>query len=129
MNTNKFIPLKELVVYKLSRELSNLAWEIYSNLSYEEKKLMGDQFLRSIDSIGANIAEGYFRYHYLDKIRFFYISRGSLSEAFHHWADLMRERNIIDTQSFNKLKEIHDILEVKLNNFIAVTSGNAKKYD
>ncbi|GIV44793.1 MAG: hypothetical protein KatS3mg035_1916 [Bacteroidia bacterium] len=31
---------------------------------------MGDQFVRATDSIGANIAEGYGRFHYLEKLKF-----------------------------------------------------------
>jgi len=67
----KFIPVKDLEVYKLAREISKIAWEIYQNLDWHERKTMGDQFLTATDSVGANIAEGYSRFHYLDKIRFY----------------------------------------------------------
>ena len=63
----KFIPLKNLEVYKLARELSRIAWGIYESLDWREKKTMGDQFLSATDSVGANIAEGYSRFHYLDR--------------------------------------------------------------
>ena len=43
---------------------------IYSQMNFEDKKIIGDQFIRSTDSVGANIAEGYSRFHYLDKVRF-----------------------------------------------------------
>ena len=125
MNTNKFIPLNDLIVYQLSRQLSAKAWNIYSNLTYEHKKIIGDQFITATDSVGANIAEGYARFHYRDKIRFYHFSRASLSEAINHWAELMEERNIINSQTFKHLKEIHSVLEVKLNNFISVTLKNA----
>jgi len=42
---------------------------------------MGDQFIRSIDSITANIAEGFGRFHFLDRRKFYYNARGSLLEA------------------------------------------------
>jgi four helix bundle protein len=49
------------------------------------QKHIGDQFLRAVDYIGANIAEGYGRYHYLDKVKFYYNSRAFHFEAFTHW--------------------------------------------
>ena len=69
-----------------------MAWEIYQRLTYQQRKVWGDQMLQAIDSVGANIAEGYARYHYLEKIRFYYISRASLSEGVEHWIDLGFER-------------------------------------
>ncbi|NLO50807.1 MAG: four helix bundle protein, partial [Bacteroidales bacterium] len=78
------------------------------------------------DSVGANIAEGYARFHYLEKIRFYHFSRGSLSEAIQHCAELMLERKIIDVAPFDDLKKIHDSREIKLNNFISVTYKNAQ---
>ena len=77
----KYIGLDDLEVYQLARKLSAIGWEIYEGLSWQDKKTMGDQFISSTDSIGANVAEGYGRYHYLDKIRFYYHSRGSYLEA------------------------------------------------
>jgi len=37
-----FIPLKDLEVYKLARELSKIGWEIYQDLDWQDKKTMGD---------------------------------------------------------------------------------------
>ncbi len=88
---NKYIPLKDLEVYGLARKMSSIAWGIYEELSWQDKKIMGDQFIESTDSVGSNIAEGYRRYHYLDKIKY-YTSRASLSESFAHWLELLYER-------------------------------------
>ncbi len=46
-----------------------------------ERYNLSDQLHRASCSIGLNIAEGYGRYHYLDRLRFLYIARGSLSET------------------------------------------------
>jgi four helix bundle protein len=81
MEKKTYIPLKELKVYQLARQLSTKAWLIYSKMSFEDKKHIGDQFIRLVDSVGANIAEGYYRFYYLDKCRFYYNSRASLAEA------------------------------------------------
>lgn len=120
-NGKKFIPLNELEVYRLARELSDLSWEIYSELNWQDKKITGDQFIESIDSVGANIAEGYFRYHYLDKIKFFYISRASLAESCSHWLDILRKREKVKEEKYKKAKEISHKLAIKLNNFINAT--------
>lgn len=128
METNKnYIKITDLEVYKLSRELSKIAWEIYYHLSFEEKKIIGDQFIRATDSVGANIVEGYHRYHYLDKIRFYYHSRASLSESQTHWLSLLLEREIIEKDVFDRFNDFATRLEVKLNNFISITYSQIKK--
>jgi hypothetical protein len=38
---NKFIPLHDLEVYQLARQLSKLAWKIFERLGWEDKKSNG----------------------------------------------------------------------------------------
>ena len=121
MENKPYIILKDLKVYQLARKLSALAWSIYSKMSFEDKKTIGDQFIRSTDSIGANIAEGYSRFHYLDKVRFYYNARASQSEATDHWLDLLFERNKISQDIFDEYNSISKDLQIKLNNFIKTT--------
>ena len=104
MEKKPFIAIKDLHVYQLARKLSTISWNIYSKMSFEDKKHMGDQLLRSIDSTGANIAEGYTRFHYLDKVRFYYNFRASQSEATDHWLELLLERNKIIKKSLMSSK-------------------------
>lgn len=113
-----YISLKDLEVYQLARKLSQLGWEIYESLDWNTKKINGNQFIESTDSVGANIAEGYGRYHYLDKIKFYYNSRGSLMECSEHWIDLLLERKKITKKSYEDFKSISNNLSIKLNNFI-----------
>jgi len=117
----KFIPLRDLEVYRLARELSKIAWEIYQDLDWQDRKTMGDQFLTATNSVGANIGEGYSRYHYLDRIKFYYNSRASLSEANDHWIELLKERGKVSKENYKKYKRISKNLGVKLNNFINAT--------
>ena len=123
----KYIVLGDLEVYQLARELSAMAWKIYDTLDWQDKKTMGDQFIRSADSVGANIAEGYGRFHYLDKIRFYYNSRGSLLESVAHWSELLCERERITTEQLAAIKEVGNQLHLKLNNLIKATYKT--KYD
>jgi len=114
----KYIQLDDLEVYQLARELSSIGWHVYCDMDWQTKKVVGEQFIRSLDSVGANIAEGYARYYYLDQIRFYYNARGSLGESCEHWLDLLFERKLIKNETFHKMKGIADNLSFKLNNFI-----------
>jgi len=90
-------------------------------MTREDKNLMGNQFIRSIDSIGANIAEGYGRFHYMDKVRFYYMSRGSLLESCTHWLELIKERNRMTLTQYGNMKSTADKLLLMLNKFINST--------
>ncbi len=122
----EYIKLEDLEVYQLSRGLSRISWEIYQNLNWQDKKIMGDQFVEAIDSIGANIAEGYGRFHYLDRIKFYYNGRASLSESCEYWLELLHERGKVDDREYKEMKLIAKELSIKLNNFINSTYSSKK---
>jgi four helix bundle protein len=127
MERKSYIPIKELNVYQLARKLSAIAWAIYTKMTFEEKKIMGDQFIRATDSVGANIAEGYSRFHYLDKVKFYYYARASQSEATEHWLDLLHERGLIIQEVYNEFNAISKDLQLKLNNFIKTTRDEKER--
>ena len=116
-----YILLENLEVYQLSRELSKIGWDIYKDMDWQTKKVIGDQFIRALDSIGANIAEGHARYHYLDKIKFYYYARDSFAESCNHWLELLQERELIQNKTYQEMKLIASKLSIKLNNFISST--------
>lgn len=118
--------LNDLEIYNLAREISRDAWTTYEDLKWQDKKITGDQFISAIDSVGANIAEGFGRYHYLDKNKFNYNSRGSLLESI-YWLEVLRERGKIKNIAYDRLKEKIEILHKKLNNYISSTRRQADK--
>jgi len=111
------ILLKDLKIYQKALIISNKSWEIYKNFTWQVKKTIGDQFIRAIDSIGANIAEGYGRFHYLDRIKFYYNSRGSLLESL-HWLELLINRDLITKNDYNSITVLLEDLNLSLNAFI-----------
>lgn len=117
MQENEHVNLKDLFVYKLSLDLSLFYGRIYEKFDWETKKIEGMQLIRSIDSVGANIAEGYGRFHYLDRIKFYYNARGSLLES-KHWCYLLFKREKITTENYKILIEKLNALHVNLNGFI-----------
>ena len=82
--------------------------------------------LESVDSVGANIAEGYGRFHYLEKVRFYFIARASLSEGKDHWLDLGLERGIVTSEEWEEICVIHKPLQIKLNNTITKSYESKK---
>lgn len=113
-----YIDLNDLDIYILAQKISKTAWEVYKDLGFQERKIVGDQFISSNDSICANIAEGYGRFHYLDRIKFCYNARGSLKEAI-TWTELMIERSIGDKVLLEKLQKLLKEEEIKLNNYVS----------
>ena len=80
------MPVKIKNFYDLDtwRKSHKFALEIYNKTKkFPKEELYGitSQLRRSTSSIAANIAEGFSRYHYNDKIRFYHNARGSVSET------------------------------------------------
>lgn len=73
--------LEGLRCYQLALQLFDAAYRLAAALPDYEKYNLASQLRRAALSTVLNIAEGYGRYHYLDKLRFFYIARGSLFET------------------------------------------------
>lgn len=69
-----------------------------------EKYGLSSQMRRAAVSITSNIAEGYGRYSYLDKARFYYIAAGSLSEL-KNQLYISKDLLYISIQSFEKILE------------------------
>ena len=72
---------EDLDCHKLAMQVFREAYRVASLLPSEEKYNLADQLRRAAVSIILNIAEGYGRHHYLDSLRFYYISRGSIMEV------------------------------------------------
>ena len=74
---------------------------------------LGVQLLRSVDSIGANIAEAAGRERPLDKRRFLVIARGSLYET-EHWLARAEKRGLTAVGS-DELAEVARTLSGLIN--------------
>ena len=81
MAEQTYLKIGDISAYKISYDLGNKVWKIVSKWDYFAKTTIGKQLARSIDSISANIAEGFGRFHKKDRIKFYYNARGSVFEA------------------------------------------------
>jgi four helix bundle protein len=76
-----FDGLEQLRVYVLAEELSDKIWDEVVRWDRFARDTIGKQLVRATDSVGANIAESYDRFHPRDVVNFLYHARGSLSET------------------------------------------------
>ena len=97
--------LEELQVYQLSMELGEKVWNIVINWDYflkpacrQGRDTIGKQMVRAVDSVAANLSEGFGRYHYKEAKNFSYYSRGSLYET-KTWLTKAYNRNLITTKT------------------------------
>jgi four helix bundle protein len=117
--------LEDLEVYQLAESFSDEIWFIVHEWDYFVKDTVGKQMVRSADSISANIAEGYGRYHYKENKNFCYFSRGSIIET-KSWLKKSRRRNLISEEVFNELFEKLQTIHLKLNAYLKFIGKSAK---
>jgi len=119
----KYLTLNDINSYKIAFGLSNYAWEIVINWEKFEKYTVGNQLARAIDSISANIAEGFGRYGKKDKISFYRIARASVYESL-DWLEKSKNRNLINTKEYKYIFEILKSLPKEINSLIKFTNNN-----
>lgn len=122
-----FYNLEDLEVYQLAESFGDEIWMIVNEWEYFAKDTVGKQIVRSADSISANIAEGYGRYHYKENRNFCYFSRGSIIET-KGWLKKSKTRKLLSEEQFNLLYEKLQIIHIKLNAYLKFIgkSGNGK---
>ncbi|MBU1101384.1 MAG: four helix bundle protein [Bacteroidetes bacterium] len=120
--------LGELNVYNLSMELGEKVWKVISDWDNFSKETLGMQLIRSVDSVAANISEGFGRYHYKESNHFNYYARGSLYET-KTWITKTYSRELITKELYNDLDSHIKDLGIRLNNYIssATKSSNQVK--
>ncbi len=103
--------------YQLALQLLEAAYKVAAALPDYEKYNLASQLRRAALSAVLNMAEGYGRYHYLDKLRFFYIARGSLSETRSAFTAAERIR-YITTEQHESAHAIEAEAQRSLNGYI-----------
>lgn len=71
----------DLEAWQKGHQLVLQIYKITKKFPKDERFGATDQLRRASSSITANIAEGFARYHYKDKARFYYQARGSVAEV------------------------------------------------
>lgn len=122
----KIESFEDLDVYRLAEDLGDQVWDIVSSWPNFPQNSLGYQLVKSADSIGANIAEGFGRFHFAENKQFARISRGSLYET-RHWLRRAYKRNLLKEVEIKKLRGLLDELAPRLNAYIKSIGKNDRK--
>jgi len=112
---------ENLEVWQIGRDLVLKVYALTASLPQSEAFGLTAQIKRAALSVPANIAEGFGRYHYMDKARFYLNARGSLYELKSHLLIARDLRYLKKSQPVADVLTLVDDLGVKLNNLIATT--------
>lgn len=122
---NKFLELDRIYAYKRAFVLSNYVWDIIISWDYFSRDTLGKQFACSIDSISANIAEGYGCYHKKDKIKFYRYAMGSLRESI-DWNEKSLIRGLISKEQYQFIHKEFSELPKEINYLVKFTNEKLK---
>jgi len=109
--------LEELQVYQMTMDIAERIWRIVIRWNHFARDTIGKQLMRAVDSVGANLSEGFGRFHYSENKQFCYYARGSLYET-RTWLIKAYNRGLIDEEVFQSLHSEIERIGVKLNNYI-----------
>lgn len=113
------VKIDELEIYNLSMQIGEDVWGVVSKWDYFSKDTIGKQWIKSTDSIAANISEGFGRYFYKKNKLFCYYSRGSILES-QTWLTKAYNRNLVSEEEFKKQISTLKLIHKKLNAYIKV---------
>ena len=117
---------ENLEIYQLSEKLSDEIWQIVLNWNNLARDTVGKQVVRSVDGIGANIAEGSGRGSVQDNRRFLRMARGSLYET-RHWLRRAHKRQLLSAEQTQNISPIIKELTPKLNSYLRSVEETIKR--
>lgn len=122
----KYLQLNDIDCYKKALNLSNYVWDIIVDWDWFTKRTVGVQFVTAVDSISANIAEGFGRYGKKDKVKFYYYSFGSVKESL-DWNEKSKIRKLITLEQYKHiLNELQDLPKL-IHQLIKFTNDKLKE--
>lgn len=109
--------VNNLEIYREAMEIGEAIWEMVLAWDFFAKDTVGKQMVRSADSVAANLAEGYGRYHFKENQKFCYYSRGSAEET-QTWLEKAARRELVDRELARTLYDRVEKYKKRLNSYI-----------
>jgi four helix bundle protein len=118
---------RDLVVYKLSREVSREVYILSKGFPTGEKYSLTDQIRRSSRSVGAQIAEAWgkrrYENHFISKLT----DADSEQLETQHWREISKESGYMDSVTFEGLLQKCESIGKMLHTMIDKSSTFCKK--
>jgi four helix bundle protein len=112
------LKFEELRVLQAAEAVADGIWQQVVRWDPFAREVVGGQMARAVDSIGANIAEAFGRFHYGEKLQFLYYARGSLFET-KYWPNRARTRDLMPSAQVQDYASQLTDLARQLNAFAA----------
>ena len=114
VSANKIREFTDLKVWQEGHKLVLIIYKLTKEFPKEERYSLIDQLRRCVISITSNIAEGFGRHSYKEKIQFYYQSQGSLTEL-KNQIYIARDVGYITYEQFdqiiNQADQVHKLLQ------------------
>lgn len=96
------------------------------NVGWFSKQTVGLQFVTAVDSISANISEGFGRYSKKDKVKFYRYSFGSVKESC-DWNEKSKIRKLLLQEDYDDILIELQSLPKEINQLIQYTNQKLKE--
>jgi len=116
-NGKKISSFTDLDAWKYGHKLVLEIYKITNDFPSEEKFGLVNQLRRAAVSITSNLAEGFSRQSYKEKIQFYSISQGSTTEVQNQLL-ISKDLNYIDSEIFPRLAEQSVTIHKLINGLI-----------
>ena len=111
--------MKDLADLKMMQDAEHLAdavWKMVISWNSFAKDALGVQIVKAADSVGANIAESFGRFHYGEKLQFLYYARGSVFES-KYWLNRTLQRRLIRPVEHQTYADLLTSIARQINGF------------
>ncbi len=117
MKNGKIETFTDLNVWKEGHKLVVMVYKTSKDFPKEETYSLTDQMRRAAASITANIAEGFGRQGFKEKVQFYYLSKGSLSEL-KNFILIAKDVGYLTSDKLNELAHQANMVDQLLQGFI-----------
>ncbi len=120
-----YLTLSKIDAYLIVFNLSNYVWNIVLRWEKYPMWTVGKQYTDAVDSISANIAEGFGRYTKKDKIHFYRYSFGSMEES-KDWTRKAAIRGLLTKEQIDHIVGELEKLPKAINQLVQYTNEKLK---